>query len=124
MDAMSESGALVIDDVVAGYGAAAVLRGVSVTAAPGTITAILGANGAGKTTLLRTVDGSIRPTSGRIMMDGTDLAGRRPEDVARSAEVDAVRPVLQHRHARGHHVLQQARKQAVELHCPAGHQQV
>ena len=81
---MSEPAALVIDDVVAGYGAAAVLHGVSVTAAAGTITAILGANGAGKTTLLRTIDGSIKPTSGRILLAGDDLAGRRPEDVARA----------------------------------------
>jgi branched-chain amino acid transport system ATP-binding protein len=84
IDGMSTSGALVIDDVVAGYGAAAVLRGVSVTAAAGTITAILGANGAGKTTLLRTIDGSIKPSRGRIAMDGTDLAARRPEEVARA----------------------------------------
>ena len=48
----------------------------------------------------------------------------RPEDVSGSAEVDAVRPVFQDRHARGHHVLEQARKQALELLCSAGHEQV
>jgi hypothetical protein len=48
----------------------------------------------------------------------------RAEDMARGAKVDAVRPVLQHGHTRGHHVVQQARKQAVELDCPAGHQEV
>jgi len=81
---MSEAAGLVIDDVAAGYGGADVLRGVSVTAAAGTITAILGANGAGKTTLLRTVDGSIRPRRGRILLAGADVAGRRPEDVTRA----------------------------------------
>ena len=81
---MNEAAALVVDEVVAGYGAGHVLRGVSVTAERGTITAILGANGAGKTTLLRTVDGSIRPSGGRIMLGGTDIAGLRPEDVARA----------------------------------------
>jgi branched-chain amino acid transport system ATP-binding protein len=75
---------LVVDGVVAGYGAAPVLRGVSVTTAPGTITAILGANGAGKTTLLRTIDGSIKPGRGRISLNGASLAGRRPEQVARA----------------------------------------
>ena len=75
---------LAIDEVVAGYGAAPVLRGVSVTARAGTITAILGANGAGKTTLLRTVDGTIRPSRGRILLGDLDMAGRRPEDVARA----------------------------------------
>ena len=63
---------------------APVLRGVSITAAAGTITAVLGANGAGKTTLLRTIDGSIRPSQGRILLDGADVAGRRPEDVTRA----------------------------------------
>jgi branched-chain amino acid transport system ATP-binding protein len=75
---------LVIDDVAAGYDGVPVLRGVSVTATAGTITAILGANGAGKTTLLRTIDGSISPTRGQILLAGTNVAGRRPEDVARA----------------------------------------
>jgi branched-chain amino acid transport system ATP-binding protein len=80
----TEAAALAIEDITAGYGAVRVLHGVSVTAAPGTITAILGANGAGKTTLLRAVDGSVRPSRGRVLLDGTDLAGRRPEEVARA----------------------------------------
>ena len=74
----SDSATLVVEDVVAGYGAVQVLRGVSVTAAAGTITAVLGANGAGKTTLLRAIDGSVRPRRGRIRLSGADVAGRRP----------------------------------------------
>src|ERR1039457_4047663 len=81
---MSEPATLVIEDVVAGYGAVQVLKGVSVTAPAGTITAVLGANGAGKTTLLRAIDGSVRPRRGRILLSGTDVPGRRPEDVARA----------------------------------------
>ena len=73
-----------MDDVVAGYGSVRVLRGVSVTAPAGTITAILGANGAGKTTLLRAINGSVKPSRGRILLSGTNLAGWRPEDVARA----------------------------------------
>jgi branched-chain amino acid transport system ATP-binding protein len=73
-----------VREVSAGYGAVPVLRSVSITAEPGTITAVLGANGAGKTTLLRAIDGSIRPSHGQIKLDGTDLAGRRPEEVTRS----------------------------------------
>jgi branched-chain amino acid transport system ATP-binding protein len=57
---------------------------VSITAPAGTITAVLGANGAGKTTLLRAIDGSIKPSQGQIKLDGTDLAGRRPEQVSRA----------------------------------------
>src|SRR5215472_13087546 len=81
---MSSPASLEVREVSAGYGAVSVLRSVSITAAAGTITAVLGANGAGKTTLLRAIDGSIRPNQGQIKLDGTDLAGRRPEDVSRA----------------------------------------
>jgi branched-chain amino acid transport system ATP-binding protein len=84
MSNISEPAALVIEELAAGYGAVRVLRGVSVTASAGTITAILGANGAGKTTLLRAVDGSVRPSRGRILLFGSNIAGRRPEEVTRA----------------------------------------
>ena len=81
---MPDAAALAIEDVVAGYGGVPVLYGVSVAARPGTITAVLGANGAGKTTLLRTISGLVRPRQGRILVDGTNLARRHPEDIARA----------------------------------------
>ena len=81
---MPDAAALAIEDVVAGYGGVPVLKGVSVAARPGTITAVLGANGAGKTTLLRTISGLVRPRQGRILVDGTNLARRHPEDIARA----------------------------------------
>ncbi|HEY6277227.1 MAG TPA: ABC transporter ATP-binding protein [Streptosporangiaceae bacterium] len=76
--------ALTVQDVVAGYGGVLALRGVSLSVPPGTITAVLGANGAGKTTLLTTISGFVRPRSGRISLDGTDLTRRRPEEIARA----------------------------------------
>jgi branched-chain amino acid transport system ATP-binding protein len=81
---MSNAAALAVEDVVAGYLAAPVLDGVSIGAAAGTITAVLGANGAGKTTLLRTISGLLKPRSGRITLDGASVARRHPEDVARA----------------------------------------
>jgi branched-chain amino acid transport system ATP-binding protein len=75
---------LAIENVVAGYGGVLVLQDVSITALPGTITAVLGANGAGKTTLLATISGFVRPRQGRIQLDGTDLARRRPEEIVRA----------------------------------------
>ena len=81
---MADGAALVTDGIVAGYGHVLVLDGVSISAMPGTITAVLGANGAGKTTLLRTISGVIRPRSGRILLDGDSLVRRAPEDVARA----------------------------------------
>jgi branched-chain amino acid transport system ATP-binding protein len=81
---MSDAGALAIEDIVAGYGGVPVLDGVSVSARPGTITAVLGANGAGKTTLLRSISGLVRPRRGRVLVDGANLARRPPEDIARA----------------------------------------
>jgi branched-chain amino acid transport system ATP-binding protein len=75
---------LEIADVVSGYGGVQALAGVSITARPATITAVLGANGAGKTSLLRTVSGFVRTRSGRVTLDGATLTGRRPEDIARA----------------------------------------
>jgi branched-chain amino acid transport system ATP-binding protein len=81
---MSDAAALVIQDIVAGYGGGPVLDGLSISVRPATITAVLGANGAGKTTLLRTISGFVRPRRGRIEIGGVNLARRRPEEVARA----------------------------------------
>jgi branched-chain amino acid transport system ATP-binding protein len=82
--AVTGTGALAVQGIVAGYGGAPVLDGISVSALPGTITAVLGANGAGKTTLLRAISGLIRPRHGSVLVAGTDMARRRPEDIARA----------------------------------------
>jgi branched-chain amino acid transport system ATP-binding protein len=76
--------ALVVEELVAGYGGVIALDGVSISAGTGAITAVLGANGAGKTTLLRAVSGMIRPRRGRIVLTGSDLAGRSPEQMVRA----------------------------------------
>ena len=76
--------ALAVEELVAGYGGVTALDGVSISAGTGAITAVLGANGAGKTTLLRAVSGMIRPRRGRIVLTGTDLAGRSPEQMVRA----------------------------------------
>jgi branched-chain amino acid transport system ATP-binding protein len=78
------SSGLVVDSLVAGYGGVIALDGVSVTAAPATITAVLGANGAGKTTLLRTISGLVKPRAGAITLDNNDLTGKGPEQLVRA----------------------------------------
>lgn len=61
------------------YGRAApVLDGVSLTLAPGTVTAVLGANGSGKSTLLRVAAGVVEPTVGRVR-DRPSVVGYVPE---------------------------------------------
>lgn len=57
------------------YGDAQALENVSLTVEQGAIVAIVGANGAGKTSLIRTIAGMLRPTSGRIIFRGADIAG-------------------------------------------------
>jgi subfamily B ATP-binding cassette protein MsbA len=57
-----------------------VLRDVSFLARPGTGTALVGPSGAGKSTLIGLVAAFYRPTSGRILVDGRDLANLRLSD--------------------------------------------
>ena len=63
-------------DVSFTVGGRSVLRNVSLRVEPGTTTALLGRSGSGKTTLLRMVNALLRPTSGRVLVDGRDAAGR------------------------------------------------
>jgi branched-chain amino acid transport system ATP-binding protein len=69
---------LEVRNLVAGYGATEVLRGVSLDVAAGEIVAVLGANGVGKTTLNRCLSGLIRPAAGSIRFEGAEIAGQDP----------------------------------------------
>ena len=60
-----------------------VLRGVSLSAAPGRFTCLLGSNGSGKTTLLRCLMGQIEPASGVIRLGERLLRDYRPRELAR-----------------------------------------
>ncbi|MFC7546818.1 ABC transporter ATP-binding protein [Plantactinospora sp. GCM10030261] len=80
---MTPDDLLAVQGVVAGYGPVPVLHSVDLTVPRGSIAAVVGANGAGKTTLLRAISGMIRPTSGRIVLDGEDLRGTPVEQLVR-----------------------------------------
>jgi putative ABC transport system ATP-binding protein len=58
-----------------GEGAVTALDSVDLAFARGTLTAIMGPSGSGKSTLLHCAAGLERPTSGRVVLDGTDLTG-------------------------------------------------
>jgi branched-chain amino acid transport system ATP-binding protein len=73
---------LELNDIEAGYGRAAlVLRGLTVKVPPGTIVCLVGPNGAGKSTVLKVASGLLAPRSGRILIDGEDVTGRRPQQM-------------------------------------------
>lgn len=70
------TGRIDFEDVTFGYGEARpAVDGVTLSARPGETIALVGASGAGKSTVLNLLIGFIRPTSGRILLDGTDMAG-------------------------------------------------
>ena len=66
------------------YGASRCLRGVSVTAEPGKVTAILGRNGVGKSSLLRAIMGLERIQGGSISWEGRDISRLGPAERARA----------------------------------------
>ncbi len=55
------------------------LAGVSLTVAPGEFVAVVGASGCGKSTLLRLVAGLVRPSAGRVAIDGAAVTGARTD---------------------------------------------
>jgi branched-chain amino acid transport system ATP-binding protein len=57
--------------------------GVSLTVAPGAISAIIGPNGAGKTTLFNLITGHLRPDTGQVVFKGQDVTGIAPHDLCR-----------------------------------------
>ena len=68
------------------YGVRA-LDGVDLSVAAGTITGLIGPNGAGKTTLFNCVSGLIPPDAGRVVFQGQDVTGWRPDRIARAGLV-------------------------------------
>ncbi|GIJ51195.1 ABC transporter ATP-binding protein [Virgisporangium aliadipatigenens] len=74
---------ITIDEVTVRFGQVTALDAVSLTVAPHTVHAVIGPNGAGKSTLLNVLSGLYRPAHGTVRIDGTDLAGVKPYEIAR-----------------------------------------
>jgi energy-coupling factor transporter ATP-binding protein EcfA2 len=73
-----------LEAVTFGYpGGETVLGGLDLDVPSGQSVAFIGANGSGKTTLLRHLDGLLRPTSGRVLLDGQDATDLRVAELAR-----------------------------------------
>ena len=65
---------LKVIDLHAGYGQSEVLHGLNFSVAPAEIVVVVGRNGMGKTTLMKSLIGMVPVKTGRIELDGTDVA--------------------------------------------------
>jgi len=69
------------------YGGVVALDSASLEIAPGEIQGLVGANGAGKSTLVKILTGIVRPTSGRVLIDGKPLPAGMPKESLRAGIV-------------------------------------
>ena len=96
---MSEEIILETEGLTKEFAGFAAVSGVNLRVERGTIHALIGPNGAGKTTCFNLLTRFLKPTSGRIIYDGTDITALAPADVARrglvrSFQISAVFPHL------------------------------
>jgi putative ABC transport system ATP-binding protein len=87
MSSMANGAAVSLENVTKTYRrgdtAISVLGGVQLSVAPGEFVALMGPSGSGKSTILNLIAGLDQPTSGKVVVDGTDLSGM--SDTARCA---------------------------------------
>jgi len=72
---------LTATNLTVSYGAITALDGVSFTVPAGSIVTLVGGNGAGKTTTLRAISGLLRPTAGRVELNGKLISGLRAAEI-------------------------------------------
>jgi len=69
------------ESLTAGYGKMPILHGVTLEVRQGEMVSVIGPNGAGKSTAFKTIVGFLRPSDGRVVLDGQDITGLRPDQV-------------------------------------------
>jgi branched-chain amino acid transport system ATP-binding protein len=69
---------LAVENISKSFGGLKAVSDVSLTVTPGEICSVIGPNGAGKTTLFNIISGVLRPSAGRIVLNGIDLSGVSP----------------------------------------------
>lgn len=80
---------LEVKNISLSYGAKNVIRDVSFSLSPGQIIAVIGSNGAGKTTLLKSLNGSIEPDAGTVLLKGDAIASLSRRQIAQQISVVA-----------------------------------
>ncbi|HVC85938.1 MAG TPA: ABC transporter ATP-binding protein [Gaiellaceae bacterium] len=96
---MSASPILATKDLGLDIGGATIVSGVGLDVREGELLAVIGPNGAGKTTLFNLISGLLRPTTGRVELDGKDITTEPPfrrtrEGIGRTFQVSNVFPLL------------------------------
>jgi branched-chain amino acid transport system ATP-binding protein len=96
---VSASPILATRDLGLVIGGATIVSDVGLEVREGELLAVIGPNGAGKTTLFNLISGLLRPTSGRVELDGVDITGRPPfrrtrAGLGRTFQVSNVFPLL------------------------------
>ena len=74
---------LSVDGVTKAFGGVVANREISFEVAPGELVGVIGPNGAGKSTLFDVITGFQHPSAGRIVLDGQDVTGFRPDQISR-----------------------------------------
>jgi ABC-type branched-subunit amino acid transport system ATPase component len=74
---------LTAHEITAGYGTMDILHGVSLAVQTGEIVSIIGPNGAGKSTAFKAMVGVLKPHGGRVVFNGEEITGLRPDLVLR-----------------------------------------
>ena len=97
---MSASPILATRDLGLVIGGATIVTDVGLEVREGELLAVIGPNGAGKTTLFNLISGLVRPTSGSVELDGTDITGQPPfrrtrAGIGRTFQVSNVFPLLE-----------------------------
>lgn len=78
------SAVLEITDIRKTFGGLKAVDGLGLTIKAGEVVGLLGPNGSGKTTLMNLISGALKPTEGSIRLKGQEIAGRRPDMIARA----------------------------------------
>src|SRR3546814_654939 len=77
-DQETASALLTVEYINLSFGGIKALQGVDVSVRQGEVYSIIGPNGAGKTSLLNCISGRYHPQKGRILFDGVDITGMKP----------------------------------------------